>query len=145
MSKFSHLKIHALYLALLAALLLSGCATTATQTAEPVAEPEPVMEIEPWDGDGMEIPLDGSSMEAWNRSMARVEAYSAEKNFITLENAIDYLLVYDLAAGKDMEKLIKRLDGLTGYQVLKRVNWRKPAPGKGPAEKGAADAKIIDS
>lgn len=145
MSKFSHLKIHALYLALLVTLLLSGCATTAPQTAEPVAEPEPVMEIEPWDGDGMEIPLDGSSMEAWNRSIARVEAYSAEKNFITLENAIEYLLVYDLAAGMDMEKLIKRLDGLTGYQVLERVNWRRPAPGKGPAEKGAADAKIIDS
>lgn len=145
MSKFSPFKTPALYLALLATLMLSACATTSTETVEPVAEPKPVMEIEPWDGDGMEIPLDGSSMEAWNRSMARVEAYSNEKTFITLENAIDYLMVYDLAAGGDKEKLIKRLDGLTGYEVLGRINWRKPAPGKGPAEKGAADAKIIDS
>lgn len=145
MSKFSHFKAPAIYLALLATMMLSACATTSTETAKPVAEPEPVMEIEPWDGDGMEIPLDGSSMEAWDRSMARVEAYSDEKIFITLENAIDYLLVYDLASYKDKEKLIKRLDGLTGYQILQKINWRKPAPGKGPAEKGAADAKIIDS
>ncbi|MEE4217314.1 MAG: hypothetical protein V2I48_06880 [Xanthomonadales bacterium] len=145
MSMFSHFKAAPLFLALMATLALSACATTSTATPEPVAEPEPVVEIEPWDGDGMEIPMDGSSMQAWNRSLARVEAYSDEKTFITLENAIDYLLVYDLASYKDMNKLIKRLDGLTGYQILERVNWRKPAPGKGPAEKGAADAKIIDS
>lgn len=145
MNMFSHFKTGLLFLSLLATLVLSACATTSTATPEPVAEPEPVVEIEPWDGDGMEIPLDGSSMEAWNRSLARVEAHTDEKMFITLENAIDYLLVYDLASYKDMNKLIKRLDGQTGYEILGRVNWRKPAPGKGPAEKGAADAKIIDS
>lgn len=145
MSKFSHFKTPHFSLALLATLLLSACATTTPETPEPVAEPEPVVEIEPWDGDGMEIPLDGSSMEAWNKSLARIEAHTDEDMFITLENAIDYLLVYDLASYKDMNKLIKRLDGQTGYEILGRVNWRKPAPGKGPAEKGAADAKIIDS
>ena len=145
MSMFSHFKIAPMFLALSAALVLSACAATSTETPEPVAEPEPVMEIEPWDGDGMEIPMDGSSMEAWNRSLARVEAHTDEKTFITFENAIDYLLVYDLASYKDMNKLIKRLDGLTGYEIMSRINWRKPAPGKGPAEKGAADAKTIDS
>ncbi len=133
------------FLATLAALFLAaGCAST-SPNSQAVAEPEPTYEIEPWDGDGMDIPLDGSSMEAWERSLARVEAHTDPSTFKTLNSAIAYLLTYDLSAGRDMNKLIKNLDGLTGYEVLDRIRWRKPAPGKGPAEKGAADAKIIES
>ena len=104
-----------------------------------------MQEIEPWDGDGMEIPLDGSSMEAWDRSMARVKAHTSAENYQSLESAIDYLLTYDLSVGYDKKRLIKNLDGQTGYEVLQRVRWGKPAPGKGPAEKGASDASLIDT
>ena len=127
------------------AVFLSGCATpapTVTET-EPVAEP--VVEIEPWDGDGMDIPLDGSSMEAWERSMARVKAHTSPESYQSLESAIEYLLTYDLAVAYDKNRLIQSLDGQTGYQVLQRVRWGKPAPGKGPAEKGASDASLIDT
>ena len=126
-------------------LVLSGCASSSPATEAAASEPVPVQEIEPWDGDGMEIPLDGSSMEAWDRSMARVEAHTDQATFTTLQNAIDYLLTYDLSARKDMNRLIKNLDGLTGYEVVGKVRWRSPAPGKGPAEKGAADVKLIDT
>lgn len=126
-------------------LALAGCASSPPVTEEPASEPAPVQEIEPWDGDGMEIPLDGSSMEAWDRSMARVKAHTSAENYQSLESAIDYLLTYDLSVGYDKKRLIKNLDGQTGYEVLQRVRWGKPAPGKGPAEKGASDASLIDT
>ena len=134
-------RITQLLLSLALVLFLGACTTTSEQTTAQ-AEPEPVVEIEPWEGDGMQIPMDGSSMEAWERSLARVKAYSSEPNYITLENAIKYLLMYDLKSYRDMNKLIARLDGLTGYEIIARVGWRKPAPGKGMPEKDAADAKI---
>ena len=145
MSTFSHSRIPAFLAALAAAFFLAACASTAPEKSPESPAPEPVVEVEPWEGDGMEIPMDGSSMEAWNYSLARVKAHAEPSSYETLENAIDYLLLYDLRARNKMDLLIKRLDGLTGYEIVARVGWRKPAPGKGPAEKGAADAKIIDS
>ena len=138
------------WLALAAALILAaGCATPSngekadhptTETAEPSAAA-----VEPWDGDGMDIPLDGSSLQAFDASLARVKAHTSAANYTTLINAIDYLQFYDLTAKRDRAKLAANLNGMTGYQVLEKVNWRKPAPGKSPAEKGAADAQIIDT
>jgi hypothetical protein len=98
-----------------------------------------------FEGDGMEMPLDGSSLEAFEASMAEVKKHSKESTYISLENAIEYLLVYDLEVKRSKEKLVAKLNGLTGYEVLSRVGWRKPAPGKSKAEKGSADAQIIDS
>ena len=139
-------RIMQLLLSLALVLFLGACTTTGEQTAA-VAEPEQetVAEIEPWEGDGMQIPMDGSSMEAWDRSLARVKAYSSEPNYTTLENAIKYLLMYDLKSYRDMNTLITRLDGKTGYEIIALVGWRKPAPGKGMPEKDAADAKIPTS
>ena len=108
-----------------AAFLMAGCTSPQTQPTQEEAQAEPVYEIEPWDGDGMEIPMDGTSREAWERSMARVKAYSKESTFITFENAIDYLLVYDLESRGDFDTLISRLDGQTGYEIIARTNWKK--------------------
>lgn len=106
------------------ALWLAACVTAVPNPApEPVAE-EPVV-IEPWDGDGMDIPLDGSSLEAFERSLRRVEAHTSPANYTTLANAIDYLLVYDLGAKRDKATLASRLDGLTAHQVIDKVGWRK--------------------
>lgn len=77
----------------------------------------------------MEIPLDGSSREAWEKSLARVKAHSKQSTYTTLENAIDYLLVYDLESRGNFDTLISRLDGQTGYEIIARTNWRKPAGG----------------
>ena len=93
----------------------------------------------------MELPLDGSSLDAWDASMARVKRHSTEASYTTLENAIDYLLVYDLEVRRDKEKLVAKLDGLTGYEVVARVKWRKRPPGKGNAVKDADGASIIDT
>ena len=132
---------------LLSILLTSGCATTTPEATNPSsAQPEeqPEWAIEPWDGYGLDIPLDGTSMAAWERSLVSVKAYSEPDDYERLLSAIEYLRVYDLAARGKMEILITRLNGLTGYEILTKVNWRKPAPGKGPAEKGSRDASLID-
>lgn len=147
MNTFLQRRIYMLLLSLLAALLLGACASTTNEStvARTETAPEPVCEYEPWDGDGMQIPLDGSSMETWNCSLERVKEFSDPDTYLTLENAIEYLLMYDLKAYRDMDKLIARLDGLTGYEIIGRVGWRKPAPGRGMPEKDAADAKIPTS
>jgi len=119
---------------------LAACASTAPQPKADETPPAP--QFEPWDGDGMEIPLDGSSLEAFETSMARVKAYTTPAQYITLENSVEYLLVYDLAVRRDKAKLAAKLDGKTPYEVIEMVQWRKPAPGKSAAEKGAADATL---
>jgi hypothetical protein len=131
-----------LALAALLSLVLAACAATPGQPETTEEEAVKTYEFEPWDGDGMEIPLDGSSLEAFETSLARVQAHTTESNYTTLVNAIEYLLVYDLEIKRDRARLAAKLDGQTPYDVLKRVGWRKPAPGKSAAEKGAADAVI---
>ena len=111
-------------------------------TSEQVSEPEV---IDTYEGDGMEIPLDGSSVAAFDASMARVKRHTNEASYTTLENAVGYLLIYDLEVRRNREKLAAKLDGLTGYEVIAKVGWRKPPPGTSKAVKGAADPKIIET
>jgi hypothetical protein len=73
----------------------------------------------------MEIPVDGSSLEAFDRYMARVQAHTDPAHYTTLVNAFDYLLVYDLGAKRDKATLVSRLDGLTGNQVVDKVAWQQ--------------------
>jgi hypothetical protein len=140
-------------LSVMVAIFLVACAAPQSKSPEesgqaaadaPVQVAEPEV-IDTYEGDGMEIPLDGSSLEAFDASMARVKRHSTEASYTTLNNAIEYLLVYDLEVRRDKEKLVAKLDGLTGYQVVAKVGWRKPPPGTSKAVKGAADAKIIET
>jgi hypothetical protein len=136
-----------------AAIFLVACAAPQSKSPEKseqaVADAsEQISEaevIDTYEGDGMEIPLDGSSLEAFDASMARIKRHSTEASYTTLSNAIEYLLVYDLEVRRNKEKLAAKLDGLTGYEVVAKVGWRKPPPGTSKAVKGAADAKIIET
>ncbi len=141
----------------LTALILSAIFLAACASSQPASEkPEqPATEVAPqaadaeivddYDGDGLELTLDGSSMEAFDASMARIGRHTDEASYKSLTGAVGYLLVYDLEARGNKEILITKLDGKTGYEVLNMVGWRKAAPGKSPAEKGAADVKILDT
>lgn len=139
MSKFSHPRTVYLLAVFATVLALSACTTTAPEKPAVAAEPEAVCEYEPWEGDGMDIPLDGSSMEAWNCSLERVKAHTSESSYLTLENSIQYHLLYDLKSYRDMDKLIQRLDGSTGNELVERVQWRT-SPRERPTKK-SADAK----
>ena len=127
--------------AVLCAMLLVACAA---QTQQPEA-PEPTEKtysFEPWDGDGMEIPLDGSSLEAFETSLARVEAYTSPDEYTTLLNAIEYLLFYDLSAGRDRAKLASNLDGLTPNEVIAKVHWQRGNKGGGSNGPGASGSGV---
>jgi len=121
-----------MFLALLAGLLLAGCASrpaAAPASEQAAAEPEPAYVVPPSDRYGMEIALDGSSLEAWERSLVSVEAHSTPEDYNVLTSAIEYLLMFDLGARRDMATLARRLDGLNGYQVVDRVH-RMRAPNR---------------
>jgi hypothetical protein len=113
---------------------LTGCQTTSPApdaSAGPAAEASVQPHLtdaqvaEQYGGDGMMIPLDGSSLEAFESSLASVQRHSSESKYTTLTNAIDYLLLYDLGAGGDRAKLAQSLDGMNGEQVIRRVSWQK--------------------
>lgn len=127
------------------AMLLAACAA---QTTQPAAQGDEEAEVartwEPWDGDGMEIPLDGSSLEAFETSLARVEAHTTPDNYTTLVNAIEYLLFYDLSAQRDRARLASNLDGLTPNEVIAKVNWRRESQKpKTPGERTSDAARDL--
>lgn len=119
--------------AVMAAVLLSACASSQPADSGP-ADPKQVPAvkqgpdqdvIEAYGGDGMKIPLDGSSLAAFETSLEKVKRNTSPDKYETLTNAIDYLLVYDLAAQRDREKLAARLDGNSGYEIVDKVGWQK--------------------
>lgn len=124
--------------AAMAAAILAACAAQPPQP-EPESPPEKVYSFEPWEGDGMDIPLDGSSLEAFETSLARVEAHTTPDDYTTLRNAIEYLLVYDLSANRDRARLAANLDGLTPREVIAKVNWGVKRPGNTSAERRRAN------
>ncbi len=123
------------------AMLLAACAAQTTPPDTPEPE-EKTYSFEPWEGDGMEIPLDGSSLEAFETSLARVEAHTSPASYNTLLNAIEYLLLYDLSAGRDRAKLAANLDGLTPNEVIAMVDWQKQPERGGKADTSSADTTI---
>jgi len=123
------------------ASLLAACATHGTQP-DPSQAVDTAPPVEPWDGDGMDIPLDGSSLEAFDNSLARVKAHTSPDNYTTLVNAIDYLLVYDLAAKRDRATLVSRLDGLTPNEVIAKVSWGSKPPGETSARSHLPDSTV---
>ena len=74
---------------------------------------------------GLDIVMDGSSLEAFERSLEKVRQSGSEVEYGSLKRAIEYLLIYDLGAKHSREKLAARLDGITGQEILARVNWGK--------------------
>jgi len=74
---------------------------------------------------GLDIAMDGSSLEAFDKSMDRVKKTGSESDYKTLESAMDYLLLYDIGARGDRAKLASRLDGMTGQEILDKVNRQR--------------------
>ena len=129
---------------ILSTFLSTACAKTESEAEQPVSENPPASSVEdaaapvPNDSkkkvqyefsDAMDIPVDGSSLEAFEKSLETIKSKAEKSEYDTLTGAIDYLMVYDIGARRDKAKLAKRLDGLTGEQIVDRVNWDKK-PGK---------------
>jgi hypothetical protein len=76
-------------------------------------------------GPGMQIPVDGTSLEAFEQSLAGIKDKTTTPEYTTLTNAIDYLMVYYLDAKRDRTKLAAYLNGKTGEQIVGMVAWGK--------------------
>ena len=74
---------------------------------------------------GLDIVMDGSSLEAFEKSMEQVKETSTAAEYKALKGALDYLLLYDLGAKRNKAKLAERLNGRTGNEIIKRVGWGK--------------------
>ena len=108
----------------------SSAADKPAATAPVAAAPEtdireetlPAERLQPAYSAGMRIPVDGSSLESFDQSLAAIKAETTADEYTNLTNAIDYLLVYNLSAKHDRAKLAQSLDDLTGEQIVDQAN-----------------------
>ena len=100
-------------------------AEAATTSAEEIAPADAIDTSEVSEATGLDMIMDGSSLEAFEKSMEKVRETGSEADYKSLRGAFDYLLFYDLGAQNNREKLAARLDGKTGYEIISRVKWRK--------------------
>jgi hypothetical protein len=121
--------------------VLSGCATPgpAPEEAAPAAAEESTDapaddssdgsmastandEEEAATATGLNIIMDGSSLEAYEQSLEKVRETGTAAEYRSLKDAFDFLLVYDIGAHLNPEILASRLNGMTGVEILSRVN-----------------------
>ena len=102
-----------------------GDAKSATKSAEEIAPADAIDRSEVSEATGLDMIMDGSSLEAFEKSMEKVRETGSEADYKRLKGALDYLLFYDLGAQHSREKLAARLDGKTGHEIVSRVKWRK--------------------
>ena len=119
--------------------LSSACAKSPSETPASVAkEPEasapaanaavekaPAEKAKTGFSEGMKIPLDGSSLEAFNKSLESIKGKTEGTEYKALTGAINYLLVYDLRAKRNRTILAQHLNGLTGEQIIEKVRWSR--------------------
>jgi hypothetical protein len=74
---------------------------------------------------GLNIIMDGSSLEAYEQSLEKVRETGTEGEYQSLKDAFKYLLLFDLGAQGDPEILASRLNGLTGVEILSKVKYRR--------------------
>ena len=69
----------------------------------------------------MDVPLDGSSVDAFTKGLENVDENGTEKEYRNLMSALDFLLFYDLGAKRDKAKLYARLSGKSPNDILNQV------------------------
>ncbi len=85
--------------------------------------------------EGMQIPVDGSSVEAFDNSLQIIKAKTTASEYSTLKGALSYLMIYDLSAKRNRAKLAKNLDGLTGEQIVDKVGWNNTPKNRNPKKR----------
>ena len=66
----------------------------------------------------MDVPLDGSSVEAFQAGLARVDEEATEKQYRIVMSSLDYLLLYDIGAQRNKSRLYANLDGKSPNQII---------------------------
>jgi len=73
----------------------------------------------------MDLPLDGSSKQAFEAGLTAVDEQATETQYRSLMSSLDYLLFYDLAVRRDRAKLYEKLSGQTPNQIIQEVRNQK--------------------
>lgn len=100
-----------LHLFVISAFLTACGNESATSETAEASEPTAV---------GMERVLDGSSVEAFEADLAKIESEVSPKEYRALRAAIAHQMMYDVGAKRDKATLYQRLDGLTANQIVDR-------------------------
>lgn len=66
----------------------------------------------------MDQPVDFSTPEAFEESMQRITEQGGEKSRKSVENAMKYIMYYDIYVSGDEAKLHKKLNGKTPNQII---------------------------
>ena len=83
----------------------------ATEASEDTSESETPSQLE-------SMTMDGSSVAAFEKGLQSFTEVASAEEVRKLQASIDYLLVYDLSARGNKEKLYTMLDGLTPKQIV---------------------------
>ncbi len=67
----------------------------------------------------MSEPLDGSSIEAFKASLAKVEKQGTGAEYRSLKGSVSHLLTYDLKHRGDLAGFYATLDGKTPAEIIK--------------------------
>jgi len=97
-----------------------GTTATAPGATEPVVDTGVETGAETGDRQTsiMDQPVDFSSPENVEKTLAAIRQQAGEKEASSVNNAIGYLIVYDLSVKRDKDKLYKKLDGKTPNEIL---------------------------
>ncbi len=93
----------------------TNTATPGTEATEAVAEPaDEEVSV-------MDLPVDFSSPENVEKSIETVRQQAGELEALKLNNALGYILTYDLSLGRDKAKMYKKLDGRTPNEIIAKM------------------------
>ena len=102
-----------------------GAEENVTPAVESSTPEDTIGSAEAAEATGLDIVMDGNSLEAFEQGMEQVKETGTAIEYKSLSGAIEYLLIYDIGAKRNMKTLASRLNGLTGNEIIERVKWRQ--------------------
>ena len=97
-------------------VLVAGCWAPVAMAQDAAGEEQQETEAET--PAVLDEPMDGSSVEAFEKDLERVRVEAGEKAYYKLNAALDYLLFYRIELRKDRAKLYEQLDGKSPREII---------------------------
>lgn len=103
------------------AILLAVSTATAYATDEQAAVTDTPGEPAAAQASIMDQPVDFTTPDNVRKSLQAIKAQAGDAAARDLNNALQYLLVYDLSVKHDRDKLYKKLNGRTPRQIIAKM------------------------
>lgn len=69
----------------------------------------------------MNQPMDFSTADAMEASLQKITEQEGDSTRKIVENAMQYILIYDLSLGGDEDKMYKKLNGKTPREIIAKI------------------------